>query len=767
MNKNTYPHPPELLSGLKSRRSPKRGILLLLGLVALATPWSASAQQTATAPVGGDLAALQAASRASAATRQAAEKHRIATLAEIQGGDARHVRADLAARRAAWRAPLLKAEAEAGRRRAEIAARSGVSESWTGPDGTQYALVGETEGGMPRVLRSHGSFQLAQAQITELQPGGSYGYSYTGAGYKAAGVWELGLPRVTHLDFADAGTGAPRVSIAPGQTGSVSDHANMVTGILIGGGINIDPSGDDTLGAAYEGAALAYVVSTNEFTEMTALALDQMTAHNHSYGFTIGWDGIQLAGSPGLVKVWWGDLAKSTTESHRFGRYDAFSANVDTLVRVLPYTLPVWSAGNDTGQNTHTSPAYAFVRVIKNGVNQGNTYYFTSYNGAAGFHNGSLFWPATQGSYSGGTYTFTALSTVTPISISGVPAADGGASATDTIPQGYGTAKNTLTVGSLNAANSISIFSARGPVDDGRVKPDVVAPGENVFAAYSLNNTSDVAYASASGTSFSAPAVTGGIQLLAQHQETLLTNLEPLRASSYRALVIHTAQDLGTAGPDYTYGWGAANLAEAGGLLENNAFSGQRTYLKEIVVPNGGVVSFTIKAAGGSAIKATAAWSDPAGAIQADILDPSTAALRNNLDLRLYRLNASGGVVSTHLPWRLNPLVPATAATRAQNDVDNVEQVVTPSNVVAGTLYRVELQQKAGTTLVGDDGVTLAAQPVSLLLSGVVDRDIPFAITSTNYHFGPGTAAVTLTWGSHAGMYYQIEYTNSLVNPII
>jgi hypothetical protein len=218
--------------------------------------------------VGGDLAALQALSRAAEASRQASEKHRIASLEKIQGGDARRVRAELDARRAAWRAPLLKAEAEAGRRRAEVAARTGLSEDWTGPDGTRYQLVGETDGGMPRVLRSHGYYQLAQAQVTELQPGGAYGYSYTGAGFKAAGVWELGLPRVTHYDFADASSGAPRVTIAPGQTASVSDHANMVTGILIGGGINSHPTtGDYTLGAAYEGTALAYDVGADPVPE--------------------------------------------------------------------------------------------------------------------------------------------------------------------------------------------------------------------------------------------------------------------------------------------------------------------------------------------------------------------------------------------------------------------------------------------------------------------------------------------------------------------
>jgi subtilisin family serine protease len=49
-------------------------------------------------------------------------------------------------------------------------------------------------------------------------------------------------------------------------------------------------------------------------------------------------------------------------------------------------------------------------------------------------------------------------------------------------------------------------FSGWGPVDDGRIKPDIVAKGYNV---YSTNSTGDAAYTTMSGTSMATPTVTG------------------------------------------------------------------------------------------------------------------------------------------------------------------------------------------------------------------------------------------------------------------
>ena len=58
---------------------------------------------------------------------------------------------------------------------------------------------------------------------------------------------------------------------------------------------------------------------------------------------------------------------------------------------------------------------------------------------------------------------------------------------------------------------NISSFSSFGPTIDGRIKPEIVAPGSGIFGVFDGQNGE---YICASGTSFSAPAVSGALQLL-------------------------------------------------------------------------------------------------------------------------------------------------------------------------------------------------------------------------------------------------------------
>ena len=86
--------------------------------------------------------------------------------------------------------------------------------------------------------------------------------------------------------------------------------------------------------------------------------------------------------------------------------------------------------------------------------------------------------------------------------------------------------------------------------------------------------------------------------------------------------------------------------------------------------------------------RVTIAWTDPpgpAGPIAVDNTDPK---LINDLDLRVEHIPT----VTTTLPWRLNVASPATAATRADNAVDNVEQV--DIDTAPAGLYRVTVTHK-------------------------------------------------------------------------
>ncbi len=110
-----------------------------------------------------------------------------------------------------------------------------------------------------------------------------------------------------------------------------------------------------------------------------------------------------------------------------------------------------------------------------------------------------------------------------------------------------------FSVGAVNEFLDIAGFSSRGPsACDGRVFPDVVAPGVNIRTADPAFNGS---YSYWSGTSFAAPHVAGTMALvMGAFQGLLLADLE--FATKYYA------HDLGLPGPDNDYGYGLIDAVE-------------------------------------------------------------------------------------------------------------------------------------------------------------------------------------------------------------
>jgi len=110
---------------------------------------------------------------------------------------------------------------------------------------------------------------------------------------------------------------------------------------------------------------------------------------------------------------------------------------------------------------------------------------------------------------------------------------------------------NVLAVGAVYSDSTIVYFSSRGPTADGRIKPDLVAQGFNVYSASSGSYTG---YAPLNGTSLACPLAAGTAALiLSAHSE--LTSFQVMDALK------ETASQ--SSAPDNTYGWGVIDAFSA------------------------------------------------------------------------------------------------------------------------------------------------------------------------------------------------------------
>lgn len=105
-------------------------------------------------------------------------------------------------------------------------------------------------------------------------------------------------------------------------------------------------------------------------------------------------------------------------------------------------------------------------------------------------------------------------------------------------------ADSILSVGAINFSNAVASFSSNGPTNDGRTKPDVVAPG---VAVYCATKNGDSTYTRANGTSLATP-LASGVAALVRSARPELTPLQVREA-------MRSTADNATA-PDNSRGWG-------------------------------------------------------------------------------------------------------------------------------------------------------------------------------------------------------------------
>ncbi|MEO5905533.1 MAG: S8 family serine peptidase, partial [Saprospiraceae bacterium] len=235
-----------------------------------------------------------------------------------------------------------------------------------------------------------------------------------------------------------------------------------------------------------------------------------------------------------------------------------------------------------------------------------------------------------------------------------------------TVAGGYQSAKNVLTVGAINISDAVVGFSSRGPVDDGRLKPEIVAYGQNRFSTINGNN-----YTANSGTSFSSPAAMGIATLLYERYKQLHNDSLP-DAALIKNIICNGADDLGRPGPDYEYGFGRMNGVRSVEIMENHHYDTVLLDHNDIVFK-----SFSVSA-GTASVDIMLLWTDVSSAPY------ETEALVNDLDLLV--IDPSGDTIR---PWKLNYTPGGTTlnATTGADHHNNYEQAtVTTAEIGMYTL---------------------------------------------------------------------------------
>lgn len=561
------------------------------------------------------------------------------------------------------------------------------------PEGRTSFSLQHIVNGVPLYYQTTNANAAMSVSTDKCYPAGMGGLSLTGFGV-TLGIWDAGAVRAGHVEFGGRATQRDHVV-------ATNYHSTHVAGTMIG--LGAAPSAKGMSPEAF----LDCYDWNNDQAEMNAAAQLGLRVSNHSYGLITGWQRTSFVPTesngdidpvPIVSWTWFGDTRVSATEDYFFGYYSFEARAWDQIAVNNPFYLFVKSAGNDRNQGPSPGTAH-------------------------------LVFDFSSGQY--------VVSTATR-SLDG----NGGF---DCISHS-GTCKNGLTVGAVNdvlggyttpSRVAMSSFSCWGPTDDGRIKPDLVGNGVQL---YSSTDTGNQAYEVLSGTSMAAPNVSGSLGLLIQHFRETHPGDQDMLASTLKGLVIATADECGTSpGPDYQYGWGILNTLKAAQLITADV-SNPLVISEHVLDQNGEFELFITSDPAAPQVRATICWTDPVPLFELPpALDPVQKILVNDLDLTL----TAGGEV--HMPWVLDGFSPSLPASTGDNITDNVEQVVIGN--VGENAYRLKVSHK------GD--LTGGSQIFSLIIQGAA------AISEQPERIPPQVAAIEPADGSLVGAIDVIKVTFS------
>jgi subtilisin family serine protease len=302
----------------------------------------------------------------------------------------------------------------------------------------------------------------------------------------------------------------------------------------------------------------------------------------------------------------------------------------------------------------------------------------------------------------------------------------------------------------------LAAFSGRGPADDGRIKPEIVAPGTNILsdASHSAgvfypfgNYSADYAYDS--GTSMAAPMISGLAALTRQWLAEARQITTP-SAALIKALLLNGARDLspGQYGigaqreipqswPNNAEGWGRAAITNTIGLNGN-----QTIWLADdpAGLTQDGSTTYSLHVSAGAPLRVSLAWTDyPASPI-------AGRTLVNDLDLSVQP--PSGPLLRGNFAAELTATCRDSSS--GADRCDNVESVE-----IAAPEDGVYIVRVRGTTVPqGPQPFALAARAREIgdaALGGPVLQPI-----------AGGGPLVALSWSAIAGAtFYQVEQSES------